>query len=362
MCAYPAVNPWAVHELSTRSGGRVIVRRDHAPLGRALPYRRACGEHPPVTGLIDQVRRHGWEVDLGDRGLGDVLLGLALVRALADATNRDDLEYNGPRPGLVRRSSLEARARHAAGRHLVRTSGPDPLRFPAVPEKPPAWLDLLDDEHVEVHAALPMRYYLDAEQALGVRLPASHAPSPSFPSAQVAQPFHVVFVAATSWPDRKDYGPEGFAAVAATLMRRHPAPWRFTLVTGTNTPPMAAVTAMMDVRRGWAAADCVDLFACAEIVIGNDTGLTHLAALTCRPDGSSPHVIGLYGRHAYTKWSTGADHHHAIATPFSQMLAAADRCPVRDELDDALWSQSARLTDIPAGLVADATARFVGWW
>jgi Glycosyltransferase family 9 (heptosyltransferase) len=355
------MNPWAVHEPAAFRGGRVFARREHAPLGRALPYRRACGENPPATGRADHAARRGWEIDLGERGLGDVLLGLALARALAEATGRDDLEYTGPRPALLRRCSLILSARPAPGRHLVRATGPHPLRFPAVPENLPAWLDMLDDERVEVHVALPMRYYVGAEQALGVRLPASHAPAPVFPSAQEAQPFHVVFVSATSWPDRKDYGPGGFAAIAAALAERYPAPWRFTLITGTSTPAPAALMAPLDVLPEVSATGCVDVFASADVVIGNDTGLTHLAALTSRLDGTSPHVIGLYGRHAHAKWTTGADHHHAIATPFSQMLAAADRCPVRDRLDDSVWSESARITGIPAQLITQTAARIAGW-
>jgi hypothetical protein len=308
-------------------------------------------------------RHQGWQVELGERGLGDLLLGLSLVRALADATGRDDLEYTGPRPDLLERCALPLRTRQAPGSHIIQTSGdPDPVPFLAVPEEPPAWLEVLDDEHVEVHAALPMRYYLAAERTLGVRLPASHAPTPHFPTTGRAQPFHVVFVSATSWPDRKDYGPTGFADIAAILTHRCSVPWRFTLITGIDTPSARTASVAMDVLIGPTVEDCLDAYASAAIVIGNDTGLTHLAALTRRSDGTSPHVIGICGRHAHTKWTTGADHHHAIATPFSQMLAAADRCPVRDRLDDALWATSADLTNIPADLIADAAAHVAGWW
>lgn len=362
MLPHPPVNPWAVYQPAVHHGGRIIVRRDQAPLGQTLPYRRACGHHPVHTGGVDLVRHYGWEVNLGERGLGDMLLGLALVRALGDATGRDALEYTGPRPDLMRRCSLPLRTQHATGPHIVRTGHPDPLLFLAVPEKPPTWLDLLDDEHVEVHAALPMRYYLAAEQDLGVRLPASHAPTPTFFSTQKAHPFHVVFVAATSWPDRKDYGPSGFASIATTLAQHHTVPWRFTLITGANATPPSTITATMDVLTGPNAADSLDVFASAEVVIGNDTGLTHLAALTRRLDGTSPHVIGLYGRHAHSKWTTGTSRHHAIATVFSQMLAAADRCPVRDRIDDTHWSASASVTAIPAGLIAAAAAHIAGWW
>lgn len=356
------MNPWAVHQPIVHTGGPIVVHRDHAPLGRVLPYQRAQGRKPAETGGVKLVRQHGWEVDLGERGLGDTLLGLALVRALIDATGHNDLMYTGPRPDLMRRLSLPLHTQRVSGRHTVRTDHPNPLPFFAIPENPPTWLDVLDDEQVEVHAALPMRYYLDAEQALGVRLAASHAPTPFFSATGSVQPFHVVFITATSWPERKDYGPVRFAAVATLLAQHRGVPWRFTLVTGAGASPAPAVAATMDVLSGPDATDCLDLFASAEVVIGNDTGLTHLAALTRRPDGTSPHVIGLYGRHAQTKWNTGADHHHAIATPFSQMLSASDRCPVRDRLDDTLWSASATLTNISAELITDTAAHVAGWW
>lgn len=233
-------------------------------------------------------------------------------------------------------------------------------RFSASPEAPPAWLDILDEERVEVHAALPMRYYLDTEQALGVRLPADRAPLPTFAAYEQLRPFHVVFVSATSWPNRKDYGATGFAHVANALAERIPAPWTFTVITSTDAEPTPLDG--IEILAGPDAVDCLDVFASADLIVGNDTGLTHLAAVTERPDGTSPHVLGLYGRHSHTKWTTGTAHHHAIATPFSQMLAAADRCPVRDNLDDALWSQSAALTEIPPEAIVEFANELLGWW
>jgi Glycosyltransferase family 9 (heptosyltransferase) len=357
------MNPWSPDEPRFFRGGRYIVRADRAPLGRLLPYRRSHGQPPPENGGHSQARRRGWAVDLGERGLGDLLLGLSLARALVDATGRDDLSYVGPRADLMRLCSLPLCITHASGPSVVYTDGRDPVRFTAVPEQPAAWLDRVDDEHTEVHASLPMRYYLAAEQALGVRLPASHAPAPAFAAPGDVQPFRIVFIGATSWPDRKNYGVEGFAAIASALIQRCPtAPWRFTLITGTGpgqqTPPLAA----LEVTAAPTLADCLGIFASAQVVIGNDTGLTHLAALARRDDATSPHVIGLYGRHAHTKWTTGADHHHAVATPFSQMLAAADRCPVRDHLDDAAWGPAAALTSIPAELIAEYAGHVAGWW
>jgi Glycosyltransferase family 9 (heptosyltransferase) len=358
---HPVVNRWTTATVARHRGGRIVVPREHAPLAPVLPYRRAAGDHPASTGSVGRVQRAGWSVDLGDRGLGDVLLGLGLVRALVDAASDDgELHYHGPRPRLMQRCRLPLHTTLGSGPHTVHNGHRGGISFPAIPEQPQPWLDLLDDERVEVHAPLPMRYYLAAEQALGLRLPADHEPLPTFAATEPARSCHVVFVTATSWPGRKDYGPDRFADVARILTERRTASWMFTLITGTDVRPPQRTD--VEVLVGPDAVDCLDVFASAEVVIGNDTGLTHLAALTERPDGTSPHVIGLYGRHAYTKWTTGRRRHHAIATPFSRMLAAADRCPVRDHLDDSLWCRSASLADLPAELIADFAGELAGWW
>lgn len=360
MHPHPDVSPWTIDAPCRFRGGPVIVPREHAPLARVLPYRRAAGELPDRTVGADLVREHGWSVALGERELGDVLLALGLVQALAEATGGgSELRYQGPRPRLMRRCALTMSTSRSDGEHVVGTEHASLTAFHAVPEGPQAWLDVLDNERVEVHAALPMRYYLAAEQSLGVRLPAGRAPLPAFRSNEETRPFHVVFVSATSWPSRKDYGAQGFARIAGVLAERRPAPWTFTLITGADAD--ASRQDDVEIVAGLDAVDCLDVFASAEVVVGNDTGLTHLAAMTERPDGSGPQVIGLYGRHAHTKWITGNARHHAIATPFSQLMSLADRCPVRDRLDDALWSRSADLAGIAAEIVADFATELAGW-
>ena len=331
-----------------------------APLGQALQYRRAAGESPQSTGSDRPLNKHGWRADLGARGLGDTLLALALVRALIEAAPDRDVTYTGPLPRLIGRSSLAVTVQQQVGPHIFGTLGSDPVPFQALPEEPPTWLDVLDDENVEVHAALPMRYYLATEQRLGSRLPATHSPCPEFRSTEHIQPFHVVFVNATSWPGRKDYGIAGFATIAERLAQRRSAPWRFSILSGEDIP--TAVPSEFELFEAPDAPDCVDLFASAEVVVGNDTGLTHLAAMTTDGVGSRPDVIGIYGRHSHTKWTTGSPAHHAVATPFAQMLAAADRCPVRDNLDDSLWASAADISTIPADDIAEFIGRSVGWW
>ncbi|NIL43760.1 glycosyl transferase family 9 [Salinispora arenicola] len=347
-----------------RRGGPTLVRREQAPLGRLLPYRRAHGEPPPPQAGIDTLRTNGWRVDFGSRGLGDLLLGLAMAQALHEATHEQfgRLEYIGSRGDLIARCTLPVAVAHGNGHQLGTTGGNKERGFHAVPESPPTLLDLVRADIVEVHAALPMRYYLGIEQTLGVRLPANSDPCPRFRSTVAApEPLHVVFVSTTSRPERKDYGIDNFSIIAERLAAHHSGAWRFSLVTPPDREPPQP-TAQIEVIHGPPAVDCVDLFATAELVIGNDTGLTHLAALTARPDGSGPHVVGLYGRHGHAKWTTGSPYHHAVATPFSHLMSIADACPVRDGYDDTLWSTASDLRAIPGAVIAEFAGQCAGWW
>lgn len=352
----PVVNLWQLASVSRLRGGRQLTHREAAPLGRTLPYRRAAGQAPPDG---DRRLHDSWSADLGLRGLGDVLLGLGLVQALTDATGKDaELTYRGPRTALMKRCTLDLKIEHrSGGNRVVHRNGGQ--RWTAVPEQPPIWLDQLDEEIFEVHAPLAMRYYLAVEQRLGIRLPAERDPLPRFTSNERQRPGHVVFVAATSRPGRKDYGLNGFIQVAGALAEQAPSPCTFTVVTGIDDAPDGATG--FEVVAGLEAADCVDVFATAELVIGNDTGLTHLAALTRGASGGSPEVIGLYGRHSAAKWTTGRSNDHSMATMFSQMLTASDRCPVRDNLDDGAWGESARLNRIGPHLIADFAAELLSW-
>ncbi|SHG87056.1 hypothetical protein SAMN05444320_11581 [Streptoalloteichus hindustanus] len=356
-----AANRWQVQDVRWHHGGRQLVPVEHAPFGRALPYRRAAGQSP-LPGCLPLVRSRGWTADLGQQGLADMLLGLASVVGLREVTPGLPLHYSGPRARLMRRCSLPMTTSEAWGPHIVRTGTRSPVRFRVDAEEPPAWLDHLGPGQVEVHGALPMRHYLSMEQQLGVRLSLDDTPAPLFRSEEWAVPWHVVLVLSAGSP-QCSYGPAEFAAVATEMMRTRSAPWRFTAVvprTLRSAPDLDELCTR--VVQAPDPADCVDLFASAEVVVGVDNGLTQLAALTARPDGSGPQVVGLYARRSHTKWITGSRRHHAVATRFAQMLALADRSPGRDELDEEVWGDAADLRCVPRSRVADFAGRCAGWW
>src|SRR5690606_11379767 len=126
------VDLWDVRPVRLHRGGPLVVPRARAPIGLLLPYRRRAGQPPPPV-RRDRWQK-GWLVNLGDRGLGDVLLGLAMVNALAAAGggNRfSELHYQGPRAALMRRSTLPLVTVDAPGRHVVRTPTACPPQFNA---------------------------------------------------------------------------------------------------------------------------------------------------------------------------------------------------------------------------------------
>jgi hypothetical protein len=89
----------------------------------------------------------GWLVNLGNRGLGDVLLGLAKVQALADAAGGryTELLYQGPHAALMRRNALPLATVDAPGRHVVR----NPHRMSA------AWFEFARSFHLPPAGAWP---------------------------------------------------------------------------------------------------------------------------------------------------------------------------------------------------------------
>lgn len=169
-------------------------------------------------------------------------------------------------------------------------------------------------------------------------------------------------VTATSWPTRKDYGlPRIFEALRLLSISRGQE-IRALIVPGMEGPPMQhhlddapsgiAIELLSDMHYSRAAQHLV---AC-DLVVGNDTGLTHLAAATRLADGDGPQVIGLHARHSHTKWRTGLPWHNAIATAFSEKMHREDRCPVRDRIDDRVFGAGSEIRSITPGHLAEAAA------
>lgn len=294
--------------------------------------------------------------------LGDSLLALSAVRAVRDwfgsRSHTPPLFHaEGRHAALITRSGLVtgSPSTPSSGRLAVIGDPESVARHQTEayasaicdPAAPPCWVtdgQALPD--------MPARYYLAIERRLGVRLPSDAPFAPVLATApnRLAQQLQaagwfdgitLAAITATSWPERKDYTAERFIDVAARIADVGRTQVRLLLIGGSTDGcvRIAAAQAGHGVRPlhldGVPADELADVFPHCDLVMGNDTGLTHLAALARTPDGGGPAVIGLYARHAYSKWRTGLPHHHAVATPFSERMHQGDLCPVRDRIAPA---------------------------
>lgn len=291
--------------------------------------------------------------------LGDSLLALAAVRAVSDwfglrSTTCPPVRAEGPYAQLIARSGLLTGPpgttphgrfavigdRESVGRHQHAAH----VSIICDPAAPPCW-----SAGGRAYPDMPARYYLALERRLGLRLLAQDSFAPTLTTSpnrltqqlQAAGWFDgltIAAITATSWPERKDYTAERFTEVASRIADTRQTPLRLLLVGGDQAGcvRIAAAGAARGVRAlrldGLPANDLADVFSFCDLVLGNDTGLTHLAALTRTADGSGPPVLGLYARHAHSKWRTGLPHHHAVASPFSERMHQGDLCPVRDAI------------------------------
>lgn len=323
------------------------------PVGTPLPV-------PASAELVDRLSRCG-EVEVAFNGkLGDALLALSAVRALTDwlglrpSSAPVTVRAVGPYAGLIARSGLVMQAPVAAsnGKRAVigdwtaiqAHAAEAAVSLVCDPAAPPCW-----SSDGRAYPDLPARYYLALERRLGVRLSGTAPFAPMLatgPSGLVEQlrsagwfnGLTIAAITATSWPERKDYTAQRFTELAERIAETQQSQARLLLIGGqrdggvhiaTESPRRHVQVLHLD---GMPADHLADLFPHCDLVVGNDTGLTHLAGMTRRSDGAGPPVVGLYARHSHSKWRTGLPHHHAVATRFSERMHQGDLCPVRDAI------------------------------
>ncbi|MFJ4870891.1 glycosyltransferase family 9 protein [Streptomyces sp. NPDC088757] len=326
--------------------------RDDIPLGAPLPLAAS-------TELVHRLGGCGEVVVAFEGKLGDTLLALSGVRAALDwlrlRSVRVAVRVVGPYAGLIARTGLIAQPQAAApsGRRAVigdragvETHGSEAaVNLVLDPGAPPCW-----STDGRAHPDLPARHYLALERRLGIRLPATAPFAPTLatgPNDLVEElrsigwlgGLTIAAITATSWPERKDYTAQRYIALAEHMAEAHQTQARLLLIGGDPGDGLH-ITAEAPRRHvqvlhldGVPADHLADLFPHCHLIVGNDTGLTHLAAMARGGrDGGGPPVIGLYARHSHSKWRTGLPHHHAVATTLSDRMHQGDLCPVRDAI------------------------------
>ncbi|MFF8467454.1 glycosyltransferase family 9 protein [Streptomyces griseus] len=325
--------------------------RDSVPIGAPLPL-AASAE------LVHRLSGCG-EVAVAFEGkLGDTLLALSGVRAVLDwlrlRSVRVAVRAVGPYAELIARTGLirQPQATTPSGWRAMIGDRPGidahgseaAVSLVLDPAAPPCWST---DGHA--HPDLPARHYLALERRLGIRLPATVPFAPTLatgPNNLVEElrsvgwlgGLTIAAVTATSWPERKDYTAQRYIELAEHIAEAQQDQARLLLIGG-NPGDGLRITAEAPRRHvqalridGMPTDGLADLFPHCHLIVGNDTGLTHLAAMARGRGGGSPPVIGLYARHSHSKWRTGLPHHHAVATNLSDRMHQGDLCPVRDAI------------------------------
>lgn len=324
--------------------------RDGIPLGAPLPLAAS-------TELVHRLSGCGEVVVAFEGNLGDTLLALSGVRAVLDwlrlRSIRVAVRAVGPYAGLVARTGLitqpqvtgpsDQRAVIGDRSGVAGQGTPAAASLVLDPAAPPCW-----STDGRAHPELPARHYLAMERRLGIRLPATAPFAPTLatgPNSLVEElrsagwlgDLNIAAITATSWPARKDYTAQRYVTLSEHIAEAQQAQARLLLIGG-NPGDGLRITAEAPRRHvqvlridGMPADHLVDLFPHCHLIVGNDTGLTHLAAVARGSrDGGGPPVIGLYARHSHSKWRTGLPHHHAVATDLSDRMHQGDLCPVRD--------------------------------
>lgn len=284
---------------------------------------------------------------------------ISLVEQLDALVPFGALEY-GPAPAAARTVLIGDRQGISNSRH--EDAGRVLMDVLCNPDDPPCW-----SSDAWAYPSLPGRYFVSIERRLGIRLDQERSFMPILrtvddESCCDVAALTVGVVTATSWPARKDYGlPRIFEALRQLTLAREQRIHAL-IVTGRESsfePPDvddAPSGVSVELLRDLHYHEVSQNLASCDLVIGNDTGLTHLAAATRQPDGRGSQVIGLYARHSHSKWRTGLPWHHALATGFSEKMHREDRCPVRDRIDDRVFGTVAEIGSIPPRRLAEAAA------
>jgi hypothetical protein len=329
--------------------------RDRAQL---LPYDRdslAPGEVLPIRDepfLRALLAARSIYFDGRETHLGDTLLGLSHLEAVRDAAWLLGLRLTETASPEIAHL-LEVPATTRPPDHAMRISV-GPVRTGQL--MPRADLPAFRTS-TRVYADLPSRRYLDVERRLGLRLPKNRFFLPTLsgrPAAGRGRPL-ICYIAASSWPEKKDYGVRGFALVAQRINAITGCDFDHALIQGLEDPQETHPPLLALPLESHDITALLGLFTQATLIIGNDTGLIHAAAMT--KSHTRLGVIGIYGRHSYLRFTTGDRRQYAIATPFAQAMALSDRSPARDGIDDEWYPYAAAVRRIAPEYIAECALR-----
>ncbi len=103
------------------------------------------------------------------------------------------------------------------------------------------------------------------------------------------------------------------------------------------------------------------IFSRCKFVIGNDTGFSHLAAMSRNLTTSQmPKVFILYSRHDFGKWSTGKSNVIPIATKLAKHLTKNNMSLRRDKIDEKIRGKNEWVFSINEKTIIKNIIKFIG--
>lgn len=292
-------------------------------------------------------------IKLSFQKIGDALLSLGGIKAIFDyleITNlKKEVYYEGDNFDIMSSifHSLKMATKTLTFENVfvisnIKDSEAD---ISLLPEILPVWADLISGEYF---SPLPQRYYLYIEQLLNTILKKDIFHSLSeikiiHNTQSKLDKFHISFINCSSLIERKGFSLDNFYKIALLIQERLSVSTDIYIINGNKNQNDFEIKEQGSeyfnshymVYGGTLFQNSL-LLSESKIIIGNDTGLTHLSAMSsCK--NNIPKVIGIYNRHGFTKWITGFDNHFAVGNYFSTIMSEYDLCPVRDELDERLF-------------------------
>jgi hypothetical protein len=224
----------------------------------------------------------------------------------------------------------------------------------------------------------PSRYYLTFERAVGTVLlsdPNTSVPFLVFENDSILKEMlrrelgidfidnpsliYCALVATTNLPKKKQFGIKNFLTVAKEISRHFSGRiFHFILIVSRDKSEVEKEEIKNELqlaKRSFEISVCHSsnlellgyLLSRCQLIIGNDTGLSHLATISRSNLYVANPVIILYSRHDYSKWTAGTPNVTPIYTEFSEYLRLHCLSPIRDKIDDSEWGDKALASSIP---------------
>ncbi|MBI5358594.1 hypothetical protein HZB69_03160 [Candidatus Amesbacteria bacterium] len=221
---------------------------------------------------------------------------------------------------------------------------------------------------IKEYSSRPARYFLTFEREVGKRLisdPNNSLPNFVFDSQKTNSGKIMCIVSQASRPEKK-FGTTRFIKLAKRLFDSKLVDIVYLLANSKEESPSEwiLVRRLLEKYKDWLILvedkkfeETAELFSKSQIVLGNDTGFTHLAAMSVNNMGR-PKVFILYSRHDYSKWSTGKDNVYPIVTKLSEYLKNNNMSIQRDGIDLSKWGSEEWSYSIPINRVENMIKKY----